>query len=393
MRFLSAHYVFPVSSPPLRNGIVCINDDCRIVDVIDTGGKLEEGEKIEFYNGILVPGFVNAHCHLELSHLRGMTKPHDGLPAFLSSIGRIRRAEDEQILAAAKTAEEEMLRNGIVAVGDISNNSISLSVKQNSRLRYHTFIEVFGLRDLDAENIMEKAKKVEQEYRDAGLAVSIAPHAAYSVSNALFALLGEHYAEYQPIVSIHHQESEEETTLFPQGKGNLANAFRKGGLLPEDSGLRNSMIETMEKCLSNSKQCLLVHNTFASRQDMEQRLQHVNDIYWVLCPLSNRYIQNRLPDLSLFTGDLTKVCLGTDSLASNTSLSILEEMKIIHQHAPYIPLSQLIEWATFNGAKALGFDEHTGSIEKNKTPGINLITGIDFEQMKLTPNSKVKVLA
>ncbi len=393
MRFLSAHYIFPVSSPPLRNGIVCISDAGEVIDVIDTGGKLEEGEKIEFYNGILTPGFVNAHCHLELSHLRNQIEQHKGLPEFLSAIGQIRPADENLILEAAEKAEDEMLRKGIVAVGDISNQITCLTIKRNSRLRYHTFIELFGLQENHAETIMQKAQRIEQAYHEAGFAASIAPHAMYSVSDALFALLGKYYIEYPAIVSMHHQESEEETSLYPQGKGYLADAFRKGGLLQERSDSRDLLVKKAEQCLSLAKQCLLVHNTFTSPDDFRQRSQHLKKIFWVLCPLSNLYIQDYLPDFSLFSDHPADVCLGTDSLASNTCLSILEEMKVIHQHLPDISLQQLLQWATLNGAKALDMDKCLGSIEKNKKPGINLITGIDFERMHLNINSKVKVLA
>jgi cytosine/adenosine deaminase-related metal-dependent hydrolase len=116
--------------------------------------------------------------------------------------------------------------------------------------------------------------------------------------------------------------------------------------------------------------------------------------YFVLCPGSNLFIQNRLPNLLLFSSQelYQNVCLGTDSLASNTSLSILEEMKIIQHYAPEIPHNMLLQWATLNGARALGFDHLLGSFEKGKTPGVNLFTHIDFKNKRLTTESTVKML-
>ncbi len=391
MRYLSAHYVFPVSSPPLKNGIVCTDDHGMIVDVIDTGGKLQEREKLEFYNGILVPGFVNTHCHLELSHLRGVMKSGCGLPDFLSSVGRIRPADEHTVCSAAKAAEDEMLRNGIVAVGDISNRTDTVPIKQAGRLRYRTFVEVFGLDDRQAESLFFDALNLKRIYRDAGLHVSVVPHAPYSVSTALFEMLGNEYVEHPSIVSMHHQESEEETTLYPEGKGALAEIFRKNGLLPKEISRRHLVDET-EQCLSFAQQTLLVHNTFTSERDILQRTARLKNVFWALCPASNLYIQNRLPDLLLFADDRLNVCIGTDSLASNTGLSILEEIKIIGQHAPDISLSKVLSLATLNGAKALGFDDILGSFEKGKTPGINLITNIDFDRMQLSEKSTVEVL-
>ena len=365
MRYLSAHYVFPLSSPPLLHGIICTNDDGCIVDVIDTGGKLQERDNLEFYNGILVPGFVNAHCHLELSHLRGVMEQNIGLPGFISSIGKLRQAGDETVLAAAKAADSEMKRNGIVAVGDVSNTACTLPVKRDSPMWYRTFVEVFGWDNSRAEEIFTVAKQIEKEYHCAEMPVSIVPHAVYSVSQALWEKLYQSYTLSPPnVVSIHHQESSDELNVFWGGKGALADTN------------------------------LLVHNTFSSKNDLSEYVSESGKFYFVLCAGSNLFIQNRLPDFQLFASpDFCKItCLGTDSLASNTGLSILEEMKIIQQHTSEIPLEMLLQWASLNGAKALKFDHLLGSFETGKTPGINLITHIDFANKRLTAESAVTPL-
>jgi cytosine/adenosine deaminase-related metal-dependent hydrolase len=391
MRYLSAHYVFPVSSPPLQNGIVCVNGDGCIVDVIDSGGKPEKREKIEFYSGILVPGFVNAHCHLELSHLRDAIKPGGGLPDFITSVGRLRKANRETILAAAKSADEEMMENGIAVAGDVSNHADTLGVKRNSRICYHTFVEIFGLDGNRAKETLATAEQVKQEFCNAGTSASVAPHAVYSVSRALWEELYQSYQSSPPhVISMHHRESSEETGVYPEGKGELADMLRKNGLL---TGSHIPCKEQMMRCFRESSRCLLVHNVFLSENDLPEYASAPDRFYFVLCPRSNLYIQNRLPDLQLFSSPelYRNVCLGTDSLASNTSLSILDEMKVIQQHAPHISLEMLVRWATFNGASALGSPLH-GSFEKGKTPGVNLITEIDFDRMRLTAESTVKVL-
>ncbi|MDR1155314.1 MAG: amidohydrolase family protein [Bacteroidales bacterium] len=400
---MSAHYVFPVSSPPLRNGIVCVDDHGCIDRIIDTGGKLEEREKLEYYNGILVPGFVNAHCHLELSHLYGLVEPNGGLPEFISSIGKLRCAGDETILAAAKAADGEMRRNGTVAAGDISNNVGTLAVKRKSRIWYHTFIEIFGLDSSRAQTILAGAQQVEREYRDAGMSASIVPHAIYSVSQALWQHLHQTYKASPRVISMHHQENSEEMGPYPDGKGELADMFRKSGLLernPNGETLNELKPETgnippkMMSCFREAANCLLVHNIFSSKDDLLKYTSCPGRFYFVLCPGSNLFIQNRLPNLQLFSSPelCRNICLGTDSLASNTKLSILEEIKIIHQHAPDIPLDMLLQWATLNGASALGCEDLHGSLEKGKAPGVNLITGIDFDRMQFTAASAVKVL-
>lgn len=386
MRYLSARYVFPISSPPIKNGILCVNDDGCIVDVINTGGKSESCSKLEFYDGILVPGIVNAHCHLELSHLYGIMEPNIGLPGFISSIGKLRSATDETIQAAAKAADGEMRKNGMVAVGDISNNSCTLPIKRDSLIWYRTFVEVFGLDNNHSEKLFASAQQIEQEYRNAGMPVSIVPHALYSVSRTLWKNLSDWYALDDPeVVSIHHHESSDELKVLWEGKGELVDKFRENGLFTEPVfGFANPI----------KKKCLLVHNTFSTRDDLSKYITHPQRFYFVLCPGSNLFIQNRLPDFLLFSSQklCNYVCLGTDSLASNTSLSLLNEMKIIQHYTPEIPLGILLQWATLNGARALAFDHLLGSFEINKKPGVNLIMGIDFENMRLTDESVVKVI-
>ena len=396
MRYLSASYVFPVSSPPLKYGIICIDNDGRIVDIIDTDGKLEKRKKLEFYNGILVPGFVNAHCHLELSHLHNIIEPYCGLPEFISSIGMARKSSRETIIKAAKSADEQMTKNGIVAVGDISNNADTLDIKYNSKIRYQTFVELFGLNGNRSKEIFAAGQNVKDEYDKAGMAATLAPHAIYSLSPQLWEILHQSYKSSPPdVISMHHQESGEEMNIYFEGKGELADMFRKNGFFNNSIVPSKDILLQMMNCFLKTSRCLLVHNTFMNRSDFERYIPNLDKFFFILCPASNLYIQNRLPNMQLFALPefSQNTCLGADSLASNKNLSILEEMKIIQQRAPDISLETLLRWATLNGAKALGFDSFCGSFEKGKTPGVNLITGIDFNLMKLTSDSKTLMLS
>ena len=112
----------------------------------------------------------------------------------------------------------------------------------------------------------------------------------------------------------------------------------------------------------------------------------------VLCPNSNLFIEDRLPNVELLRFHGLNICLGTDSLSSNHSLSVLDEMITLHQYFPNIPFGELVQWATGNGAKALRMEKQIGTIEPGKQPGLNLITGMDLQQLKLLPGSHVKRL-
>ena len=153
-------------------------------------------------------------------------------------------------------------------------------------------------------------------------------------------------------------------------------------------------LESVIKWLPEQNKLLLVHNVCTVQKDIDL-LRFVRDIdktWFVLCPNSNLYIGEHLPDIALFRKNGLKICLGTDSLSSNRKLSILEEMKTIHQYFPDIPFGELVTWATLNGAEVLEMDSWAGSIEVGKKPGLNLITGMDMNKLLLLPQSKVKAL-
>lgn len=392
MRKISANYIFPGTSPPLKNGIIVLDDSGEIMEVQDTGGKLREISRLEFYNGIIVPGFVNAHCHLELSHLKKLIPKHTGLADFIFQVTGHRNHSQESICSAMKEGEDEMLRNGIVAVGDISNTGDSFAIKADRNLFYHTFIEVFGLKPANAADIIANAKNLsgllQEKY---ALPSSIVPHAPYSVSQVLLKKIAS--LENNVPLSIHNQETADEKDLFWNGKGTLYETLSK--LVPDFQNLRpraTGSLEFILKNIENVNKLLLVHNTFTTAPDLEQSEHHKVEKYWVLCPNANLYIENVLPDISLLRLKDQKIALGTDSLASNEQLSILEEMKTIADHYPEVPLEELILWGTTNGAEALNISDKYGKIEAGKRPGLNLIYDLDLTGLKLTDGSMVRKL-
>ena len=205
MRKIAATYIFPGNGKPLKYGILVCENDGTVIETIDSLGRLNEQSGLEFYNGILVPGFMNARCYFELSHPKELVSEKTEIEKFKS---------------------------------------------------------------------------------------------------------------------------------YPSGE-----------------------------------------NTF-----------------FVLCPHSNLFIENKLPPLDFFRRENITVCLGSNSQTLNSQFSIFAEMLILQQNFPELTLEELIKWACFNGARALKTDDCAGSFEKGKKPGVNLISGIDFKNMKLTGNSRVKQL-
>jgi aminodeoxyfutalosine deaminase len=396
MRKLSAHFVFTGTGQVFEKGIVTVDNDGTIVDIIDTKGNLEEKANIEFFSGVLVPGFVNAHCHLELSHLHGAFPEKAGLPEFLKNVVIQRREESEIVLEAARKADLLMWKNGIVAVGDISNGSDSFRVKTDSKIYYHTFIEALGFSPARAERAFDWAEFCLEEARLYGLSASIVPHSPYSISSDLFKLISAKAETDDSILSIHNQESLAEDELYISREGEIARHLEENlgidisGFIPTGKRALSSILDYLPK----KNYLLLVHNIYTTQQDIYliNSSREPGCTWLVLCPGSNLYIENRLPDIPLFMRNKLPVCIGTDSLSSNHQLSIIEEMKLIQQYFPEIPIGEMVTWATKNGAEALKLNQQLGTIEIGKHPGINLISGMDLKLLKLKPSSKVKRL-
>jgi aminodeoxyfutalosine deaminase len=396
VRKIAATYIFPGNQPPLKYGILICENDGTVIEVVDTGGKLYEQAGLEYYSGIIVPGFVNAHCHLELSHLKGKIPHHTGLPGFLGYINQLRNAPSETIETAAKKADSEMKTSGIAAAGDISNSDLTLQIKRHSNIYYHTFAEAFGFMPSRAEKAFMLAEDVQKLFVNAGLPSTVTAHSPYAVSETLFRMIADKALQEECILSVHNQESMAELELLRQGTGPLADHYTNH-LLLDISHWKPTVQNPMEyllQCIPVNNQLLLVHNTYTSQNDISLLKKYREDFntFIIICPNSNLYIENRLPPVMLFKEENLNICIGTDSLASNDNLSVLQEMIILQQHFPQIKLEELIHWGCLNGAKALNIDDRFGSFEKGKKPGINLITGADLQNLQLAPTCRVKAL-
>jgi len=222
VRKIAATYIFPGNHPPIKNGILVCENDGTIIEIIDNKGELKEESGLEFYSGILVPGFVNTHCHLELSHLEGKIEEKTGIGGFIGEINKLRNEETDKE-KAIKIADRKMWAAGTAAVGDISNSILTIDTKLKSKIFYHTFVESFGFHPSRAEIAFDYAEFVQDEFIENGLNSSITPHSPYSVSEPLFKKIKENALAKKSILSIHNQESKGETQFYKDGTGQIAN--------------------------------------------------------------------------------------------------------------------------------------------------------------------------
>ena len=386
MKSFRADYVFPIIADPIKNGVVTVDDDGKIVSV---SAFAQPNVEVEQLSGVICPGFVNTHCHVELSHLHKQTQQGTGLVDFIKAVQQLRNSDDAAIKDAASRADQEMYDNGIVAVGDIANSANSLAVKQNSKLFYHTFVEVFSFLPERAEESFQNGLELLKQFKP--LSASLTPHAPYSVSKELFKLIKNYSDANDNLLSMHNQECEDENKFYRYKNGKFIEMYETFGLdisyfKPQ---ARNS-IQSVIPLLSNKPNVLLVHNTCTNLKDIYFVKRFDRKINWCFCPNANLYIEGRLPKIDLFLDEGFNITLGTDSLASNDKLCILSEMRTLQQNFPAITINKLLEWGTINGAKFLGIDDEVGTLEPGKKPGLNLLTGLDG--LKITADTQVKRL-
>lgn len=361
----------------LNTNAVLITDPEGIVQ--DIVVESAAGDGIENFDGILCPGFVNAHCHLELSHMKGVIPPKTGMTDFLIGVVGQRQHDIDLILHSIAEAEEQMFNNGIIAVGDICNTTHTINQKKQGRLYYHNFIEVLGFNEARATEIFEAAEKTFAQFASAYSTPvesnSIVPHAPYTVSSALFKKIADFPGNH--LISIHNQESREENEFFVSASGEMLRLYKTLGIdISFHKAQQKSSVQIYIDKFHRNQTILLVHNVHTSQADLDfikQNARNPDDIYFCLCPNANMYITETLPDIEMLVKNEMKIVIGTDSLASNHQLNILEELKTIQVHNKKISLKSLLGWATLNGAEALQMEAGLGSFEKGKQPGIVLI--------------------
>lgn len=394
MRKFSAPLIYPIASAPIENSVIITDDKGKLlaIDSLDNHDKTT----VQFSEGVLVPGFVNTHCHLELSHMKGLVDTGTTLIPFITNVVRRRQAEAEVIAQAIAQAEQDMCDGGIVAVGDISNTTDTFATKAKGRLRYYTFVEMFDfLQEEQAQATYDRYYSVYEQIQLAeGSEAACVPHAPYSVSKRLFELINTTNAKQPKLktISVHNQETQPEQDLFKDKTGGFLSFYGGFGVsLDAFEASGETAIHYLLQNMDATQRTLFVHNTLTSTEDIKATQAWGGDkVFWATCPNANLYIENRLPDYSRFINTNACVTIGTDSLTSNWQLSILDELKTIQRYQSYVPLDTLLHWATLNGAKALGFEQDLGSFEVGKTPGVLQLTNL--ADNRLTADTQVKRL-
>ncbi|NMC37463.1 MAG: amidohydrolase family protein [Bacteroidales bacterium] len=389
MKKFSAQLVFTNCGPPLKRGIVTTHDDGTVISVEDTGGELTEKEGVEFHNGIMIPGFINCHCHLELSDLFHKILPGQGLSGFIHDIRTIPDRDRTERAISASKADKMLFDEGTVLCADICNTDLTFEIKKGSKVEYISLLEVFGIDPEKAEKRFSEITRLSSSAESSGLDYFVVPHSTYSLSLPLMRMVKSATSSNR-VTSIHFMESAVEEEFLRNHSGAIKESYLRSGLGAINETVTDHATAVLQE-ITRSGNLILVHNTFAGRETV-RKVKERNNLYWCLCPRSNLYIEKQLPRVEMLVGEGCEIVVGTDSLASNSSLSILEELRTIQDHFPSIMLETLIRWATLNGARALCRESMFGSIEGGKKPGLLLIRDADLINIRLTGESRIKRL-
>jgi cytosine/adenosine deaminase-related metal-dependent hydrolase len=379
-RVVRAKAVVPGDEPPIRDGAIVVDGDGTVIDV----GRADQiiprhaGAPLEHVDGVLLPGLVNAHAHLELSALRGKVPGGRGFVAWLDSFVSVRTLEPpEEDAQAIERAVSQLDLTGTVAVGDVTNTLAAVGALARHGIGGAAFHELFGMdRDKALERIghMEEKRQAAESFFSADLVYAPAPHTLYTTHpDAVRALLAA-ARERGARTSLHLAEHPAERSFLVEGTGPYADFARRLGLDVAAFPLSHEgPIDTAARLGMLAPDVLLVHLTDARPKELARVAASGAPV--VVCPRSNLFIEVRLPPLADMLREGIVPALGTDSLASNTSLDLLAEARALGDRFPSVPARELLRMATAAGARALARAD-LGRLGKGARPGVLAISGV-----------------
>jgi cytosine/adenosine deaminase-related metal-dependent hydrolase len=391
MKRFAAKYLFTLTTPePVVNGFVEVEEDGTI---LRTGVSPDVSAEPVFLDGILCPGFVNAHCHIELSYMQGLFRKGTGMAGFIDQINALRDTQSlEDKVRKLSEEMDKLWEQGVVAMADISNCSDSFAVKQRHPMYTRTFLEVFGAVPEECDAVMEGVTRLQEEARSFGLDAAPTPHACYTMSPELVTAASVAGLK-SGFLSFHSEESDEEEQMMRFGSGPMWDNRKANGIPTPPVTGTSSLQYFLDRLkagvsLPAEGNVLLVHECCLDREGATAAKAALRHPYLAVCPLSNLFIHNTLPPIPLMWESGIPICVGTDSLSSNDKLCMVDELYCLQEAFPEVPLGELLSWACRNGAAFLGKEDVFGTIEPGKRPGLVFISQVsagDFSEEGSAP--------
>lgn len=395
MKRIAAKYLYPLTAAePIRNGFVEYDDDGTI---LQTGVCADPAEEEVFLDGAVIPGFVNAHCHIELSYMWKLFRKGTGMAGFIDQINALRdTASLEDKLADIQTWMDRLWQRGVTAMADISNCADSFAIKAASPMYTRTFLEVFGTEPQDCAAVIRDVKALQEQALACGLDAAPTPHACYTMSPELLTAASAEGLR-SGYLSYHSEETPEEDEMIRSGSGPMwENRKRAGMSTPPVTGTSSLQyfLERLQQVHAApfDEHILLVHEVCMDQEGIDAVKAALNHPFIALCPLSNLFIHNALPPVELLRSNGMKLTIGTDSLSSNDDLDPVAELFCLQENFPQVPLGEMLGWACRNGAEFLGKEAVFGTLEPGKRPGLVLIDHLSPEGRLTTASASYRIV-
>ena len=366
-----AAWIIPVSSEPIRDGVVSVEGTA--IAYVGSAGNAPEGESFDLGNSVLLPGLVNAHCHLELTAMRGFLEDLD-FRRWILRLTNARRAvlDRDALLDSARFGLEEGVRAGITSYADTCESGVVIQAMREANVRGVMYQEVFGPDPKQcAQMVAELRDKVAGlRYLETPLVrVGVSPHAPYTVSDDLFRATTTLAREQHLPMAIHIAESELERRLVVDAAGPFADGLRRRGIAVEARA--QSPIRLLEQLGVLQEQPLLIHCVRIDASDIAAIAGTSSSV--AHCPASNAKLGHGIAPLDELLAAGVIVGLGSDSMASNNRMDMLEEARLalLMQRtrlcSSELPAAaEMLELATIGGASAIGLGDVVGTLDVGK---------------------------
>ncbi len=362
---LKAGYVIPSPGEVIEGGRVVVRGT-RIIDVGPSKTDSDGGVEIDLGKTAIIPGLVNAHTHLELTDLEGKIPPPKSFTSWLRRMVVFRMEDRNRDLSHAVERGVQMsLEAGTTTVADISNTADSFRVLPGLPIRKRVFKEVMSLDPEAVASMLEEAIRLLSGFPRDGLGcVGLSPHAPYTACEKLYRGSTLFSQGQDMLLTTHISESEEELEFLSKGTGDLATTLKAYGLLGDWKPPGLSPLAFMKNIGVMASPWLLAHCNYPSDEEVHIIKESGSSV--VYCPGSHHYFGHKAHPFPRLLREGINVALGTDSLASNQSLSILDEMRFVVANYKEVSPQDVLAMATVRGAKAVGMGDRVGRL----SPGL-----------------------
>lgn len=365
LQLYRARCVLPISAPLLEDGAVLVSGGIilRVAPYQELQRDYPHAKTYDLGEVILMPGLINAHCHLDYTMMRGKLQPGSAFASWIQALNKIKFSlTEKEILAGIEEGARELLEWGCKSVCNITSFTDLISDFSVGSLRLWQCLEVMDIRGQEQGKMgLAAAETFFKKKQQSRILAGIAPHAPYTASKNLCRQAARLAKKYQRLFCIHLAESEEEKEMFTQGSGALFEFLKNFGREKQDYGAPTPLQSLLQEDLI-PQGALLVHLNCLDAKDRTLLAERASDFFVVHCPKTHRFFQRAPFEWSFFYKNGYRLLLGTDSLASNDALNLFEEMQLMAATAPELEPQEILKMVTLHPAAALGMKERLGEL-------------------------------